>query len=219
MDWSEVLPLLERWHQQQDPVAGRAVFTFLEEELRAAAPRGAREGEDAIRDVLAKLVATPLPAKVRNLKAYLVTAVFNRARDRVRERQRREKGACAAPPRETADADPAELVASAEAAARVRRALARLDITDRVAFKVAEAPEWIDDQELAWLAARMNRSLNEVREIVANVEDRYEVTRVFDPGEDDPSDPVARRRRMERFRKRCNRIAERVGRLMAEDRP
>jgi hypothetical protein len=38
----------------------------------------------------------------------------------------------------------------------------------------------------------------------------HEITRLFDPDEDDPNDPHGRRKRMERFRKRRDRAREQL---------
>jgi len=47
-------------------------------------------------------------------------------------------------------------------------------------------------------------------------QDTYALTRIFDPVDDDPNDPQARRDRMERFRQRRGR-ARRQLRAMLED--
>ena len=95
--------------------------------------------------------------------------------------------------------------------------MARLGVADRVALKLCECPEWLDDDEVAWLAARGGLSSAEVRAAITRADGVHDLTRIFDPGEDDPADPEARRKRMERFRKRRNRVAERVARLMSEE--
>ncbi len=228
MSWSSVLEQLERWHRDQDRGAAQDAFAFLEKELRREVPNRGAEAEEALLDVLGTLVAKPLPAGVQDPRAYLVAALRMRAIDRVRARQRRrEQGieniVLPEAVERSRELSPSDAVSARERdeanaliAARVRRAVVRLAIADRVAFKLCEAPEWLDDEEIAWLASRLSQTSIEVRAAISRARDMHDLTRIYDPGEDDPHDPEARRKRMERFRKRSNRIAERIARLMSE---
>lgn len=222
MSWSSVLELLVRWHRDRDHGAARTVFTFLEQELRREVSARQPEVEDALRDVLARLVETRLPPGVQDPRAYLVTAVRRRGIDLVRARQRRrehggEQELLQVKFDQPREQEPAEAASATERAERVRRAIGRLEIADRVALKLCDAPEWLDDEELLWLSSRMSGTSEEIRAAIGRARDMHDLTRIFDPGEDDPRDPEARRKRMERFRKRRNRIAERVAALLAGD--
>ncbi|MCW8137961.1 MAG: hypothetical protein KIT58_03560 [Planctomycetota bacterium] len=222
MSWSSVLELLERWHRDRDHGAARTVFAFLEQELRREVSARQPELEDALRDVLARLVEAPLPPGVHDPRAYLVTALHRRGIDLVRAKQRRREHGGEQEliqfkldrPREL---EPGEAASSSERAERVRGAIRRLEIADRVALKLCDAPEWLDDEEVLWLASRLSCTSEEVHAAVGRAGDMHDLTRIYDPGTDDPRDPEARRKRMERFRKRRNRIAERVAQLLAED--
>jgi len=77
MSWETVLPDLKCWHEARDREAGRRALTFLEPELRLMVPGLVRRTwpqdliEDALRDFLHKLVNSPLPNNIDNLRSYL----------------------------------------------------------------------------------------------------------------------------------------------------
>ena len=219
--WDNALSLLEQWHEERRPEVGRSVLRFIESELRLMTPALVRRSwpadlvEDALRDFLERLVDSRLPSEITDLRAYLRSAFRNHCIDGYRARARKRetsleagKGEWESP--EEFSCSPLHSVLRDEQRARVHAAIARLSLVDRVVLKLELAPEWLDEAEAAWLAERTAQTPSDVREAIDAAEDMYALTRIFDPGDDDPDDPEVRRMRMERFRRRRARAREKL---------
>jgi DNA-directed RNA polymerase specialized sigma24 family protein len=220
MSWDQVASALARWHDVGDRSACRAALTFLESEFRAMVPPVVRrtwpadQVVDILRDVLRRLleqrcVPTDLRSPRGYFRAMLRTAFIEEHRQRLR-RPEELLAARDADPEQIEDAarDQFDQVAASERSAVLRAALTQLSLPDRVALKLEHDPDWLDAEEAAWLAARNGCSVDAVVARASPVRDMYEITKLFDPGDDDPSDGQARRKRMERFRKRRDRARD-----------
>jgi DNA-directed RNA polymerase specialized sigma24 family protein len=226
--WDNALDLLRRWHEERRPEVGRAVLRFIESELRLMTPALVRRSwpadlvEDAVRDFLVWLVEHRLPSDIADLRAFLRRAFRNHCIDRHRARTRRRETSFEASaaewegPEEPA-ASPLHAVLRDEQRAHVHAALARLSLVDRVVLKLELAPEWLDEEEVVWLAERTASHPREVRKAIHLADDMHALTRIFDPGDDDSDDLEARRMRMERFRRRRARAREKLRALLEED--
>ena len=225
--WDRALLALSRWHESGDREAGRAAVSFIEVELRLLVPSLVRRRwpddlvEDAVQGVLERLVHKPLPDGVDDPRRYLARALRNRCIDQYEARRRRaeqsleETSTGWEPPADIAES-PAELTLRRERALQVQAAVAKLDLADRIVLKLEHAPEWLTESEIDWLATRTGPNLGGVRDAVAAARDMHALTRIFDPGEDDPDDPEQRRRRMERFRRRRTRARNKLRELLRE---
>lgn len=225
--WDNIEALLQRWYEEKDRSAGRAAFEFLETELRLMTPPQVRRSwpddlvEDALRSFLKKLVQEPLPEDVDNLRGYLKVAFRNHCIDVHRSRRRRkEKPVDEVAPGWEPSTGPEELperaTIKAEYTDRVQTALSQLELPDRIALKLVLAPQWLDNEELAWLGDGLDLSTDEVCQAAIKAPDTHALTRIFDPGDDDPDDPELRRKRMERFRKRRARAREKLKAVLEE---
>jgi DNA-directed RNA polymerase specialized sigma24 family protein len=232
MDWDDALRSLARWHLCRDDAAGREVFDFLQHELRRMVPPKTRhrwaesEVDDAIATLLKKLVEKPLSPEIRELKPYLARALRNVCVDveRARGRRREQLYDAADVPIDVEESllsavrSPEETIVERAQVESLLDGLLRLEIADRVALKLQLVPQALDAEELSWLAARNSTLISETLLQVQRATEVYDLTRIFDPGDDSPHDPAARRLRMERFRKRCARAREKLfGLLTKED--
>jgi DNA-directed RNA polymerase specialized sigma24 family protein len=227
MSWDAIGDELRRWHASGDREAGRSALAFLESELRRMVPGLARRTwppdviEDALRDFLVKVIEVPLPPGIDDLRRYLGRAFRNHcidvheARSRRRETSTNDAAEGWDPPIED-DVSPAAVVLVAERSRQLRAALQRLEIADSIALKLDDAPELLDDDEIRWLADRIGTEPATIREAVASAEDVHDLTRVFDPQDDNPDDPQERRKRMERFRRRRARARDKLRTLLRE---
>ena len=109
-----------------------------------------------------------------------------------------------------------EIALEGERARQLHAAIRQLEIADRIVLKLDLAPELLDDEDVRWLAARMEMDTAAIRQAVTSAEDIHALTRIFDPGDDDPDDPEIRRKRMERFRRRRARAREKLRALLQE---
>jgi DNA-directed RNA polymerase specialized sigma24 family protein len=213
--WDQALIDLRRWHASRDRIAARAALSFLEPELRLAIPPVVRrtwpeEGiEDALRDFMSRLLERPLPDDIGDSRRYILRSFRNRCIDLHRARQRRkevvvseESGWEPVEPGPTA----AERIDQEEQAVALRTALASLPVADRVALKLVDAPEWLDDVELAWLSVQSGVQPGPLWAAIQAADDVYELTLLFDPP--DQSERDDRRLRMERFRRRRGRARD-----------
>ena len=105
---------------------------------------------------------------------------------------------------------------NAERGRQLRAALQRLEIADRIVLKLDHAPELLEDDEVRWLADRAGMEPATIWQAVTSAEDVHDLTRVFDPQDDNPSDPQDRRKRMERFRRRRARARDKLRALLQE---
>jgi DNA-directed RNA polymerase specialized sigma24 family protein len=227
MSWDAIGDELRRWHASGDREAGRSALAFLEPELRRMVPGLARRTwpgdviEDTLRDFLAKVIEVPLPAGIDDLRRYLGRAFRNHcidvheARSRRRETPLDDAAGGWEPPSEDG-VSPATLALDAERGRHLRAALQRLEIADRIVLKLDHAPELLEDDEVRWLADRAAMEPATIRQAVTSAEDVHDLTRVFDPEDDNPSDPQERRKRMERFRRRRARARDKLRALLQE---
>lgn len=209
----------------------RAVFGFLEVELRLILPPMVKRAlpedqvDEVLQDILAKLVAAPVRGGVRDLKGYLRRALTNRFIDLERRRKRRPEelldtmdvGDFEGPSEEGPQA--VEALVAEEARAAVRAGLDALSVDDRVALKLDHAPEWLSEEELAWLAARAGSSVDEVTRRIAHADEVYALSRIFEPGDDEEGDDEARGRRLDRFLKRRIRAGKKLVRVLGGEKP
>lgn len=229
--WDNAREWLDAWHRERRPRVGRAVFGFLEVELRLILPPMVKRAlpedqvDEVLQDVLAKLVADPVRGGVRDLKGYLKQVLKNRFIDLERKRKRRpedlldtvEVGELEGP----VDRGPrgVEALVAEEARAVVRRALDALSVDDRVALKLDHAPEWLSEEEVAWLAARAGSSVDEVTRRIAHADEVYALSRIFEPGDDEEGDEDARGRRLDRFLKRRKRAGKKLAKVLGGEKP
>jgi DNA-directed RNA polymerase specialized sigma24 family protein len=227
MSWDAIGDELRRWHASGDREAGRSALAFLEPELRRMVPVLVRRTwpgdaiEDALRDFLVKVIEVPLPPGIDDLRRYLGRAFRNHCIDvhEARSRRRETPVDDAAGGWESPSEDgvsPATLVLDAERGRHLRAALQRLEIADRIVLKLDHAPELLEDDEVRWLADRAGMEPATIRQAVTSAEDVHDLTRVFDPEDDNPSDPQDRRKRMERFRRRRARARDKLRALLQE---
>lgn len=227
MSWDRVLQALGRWHESGDREAGRAALSFIEVELRLMVPSLVRRTwpddliDDALQRVLERLVRKPLPPDIDDPRKYLARTLRNRCIDLYEARRRRQERSLDdapagwEPPADVAES-PAELALQRERAHQVQAAVARLDVADRVVLKLDHAPEWLTNEEMDWLSSRTDVGATELRDAIAAADDMHALTRIFDPGDDDLDDPEARRKRMERFRRRRARARDKLRELLQE---
>jgi DNA-directed RNA polymerase specialized sigma24 family protein len=226
--WDDALERLREWHEVGDREGVRSVFHFLESELLLMTPSVVRRTwppdliEDSVREFLLRLLTQRLPDGVAEARTYIQRAFRNHCIDGHRARVRRREIALDAGAREweipdAASPSPLDAALRAESGVRLREALGRMPKADRIALKLELASEWLDEQDVAWLAEQASSTPSEVRAAIDAANDMYALTRIFDPGEDDPDDPKARRDRMERFRRRRSRAREKLRKLLEED--
>lgn len=228
MNWQDIADGLRRWHERRDRAAARTVLEFLEPELRLKVPAIVRRRwppdlvEDALRGFLLKVIERPLNSALSDPKAFFVASFRNHCIDLHMAHSRRPESHAvdasaladlAGPPEDS----PAEALVRTERETKVRDALNRLGMADRVVLKLEHAAEWLADREFAWLANRATCPVEEVRRRLLDANDVHALSRIFDPGDDDPADPAARRLRMERFRRRRARARDRLWALLRGD--
>lgn len=225
VSWETLAIELRHWHESRDRDAGRAALAFLEVELRLMVPALVRRTwpdhlvEEALGAFLLKLLEKPLPRDIERLRGYVARAFRHHCVDcyEARRRQGAADGSEVAPweaPMEGAPS-PEVLALQVEQARELREALGKLDIADRIVLKLDDAPELLDDEELDWMGARLGLDNAAVLAAVMAAEGPYAVTHVFDPGDDLPDDGEARRKRMERFRRRRARARDKIRALLA----
>ena len=225
LNWANVGAALRRWHTDLDREVGGQAISFLESELRLMVPGLVRRTwppelvEDAVRSFLLKLIEVPLPDGIEQLRAYIARAFRNHCVDLWEARQRRRERPLESviwdPPTHSESYSPAAAVTKKDTQRALLQAFQKLDIVDRVALKLVHAPEWIEEPELEWLARRLSASVAETRRLIADAQTMYDITQLFDPGDDDPEDKETRRKRMERFRRRRARAREKLRILLA----
>lgn len=227
MTWATFEANLRRWHAARDQDALGSSLTFVETELRLMMPPVVQRAwipqdiEDALSDFLLKLMKKPLPEGIADPRSYVARAFRNHCIDRHEARRRRreisdQEMAAGWEPAAKNHESSTDVVDDRDQAQALRAALQKLTIADRVVLKLELAPEWLDDEEAIWLASRSGQNLTHVRQAAASAEGMFELTRVFDPTDDDPRDRDARRKRMERFRRRRARAKEKLRELLPE---
>jgi len=227
--WETVEASLRRWHAASDRDALRAALVFLEPQLRLLVPAMVRQSwpadlvEDALHSFLLKLAEVPLPGGIDHPKSYLARALRNHCIDTHQARTRRRESSLEGAPAGWAPAtderdSPVESLDRRQQAERLHAALGKLAVADRIVLKLVHAPEWLDGEEVNWLGQRLAMDRESVRRAVAAAAgDTHALTRIFDPGDDDPEDLAARRLRMERFRRRRARAREKLRDLLQEE--
>lgn len=226
--WDNALDLLGRWHDERQPEVGRVVLRFIESELRLMTPALVTRSwpedlvEDALRDFLVWLLEHRLPDDINDARNYIGRAFRNHCIDCYRARARKRETWLEVEAREWESpaeslGSPLDAVLREELSARVQAALARLSPADRVILKLELAPLWLTQEELSWLAESTGTTVFRVRDAIDAADDMHALTRIFDPGDDDPDDPEIRRLRMERFRRRRARAREKLRAQLQED--
>lgn len=232
MSWDLVLDALTQWHATQDPAHGNALFRFLEEELRAMLPNIVRRKwsesaiDDALQKVLIQLSQKPLPDSVSDPRNYIARILRNRCISIQRAEKRKQEVSLDADevlePETDSETDapysssPARVALQKERVNHYLAVLAQLNIADRVALKLESAPNWLNNEEMDWLSNQSGLALPALREAISAASDTHALTRIYDPGDDDPGDLQLRRKRMERFRKRRSRAREALYAMMKE---
>lgn len=222
--WEPAVADLALWHAERNAIAARSALTFLEAELRLAIPPLVRrtwpdeQVEDALREFLARLLERPLPPDIDDPRRYVIRAFRNACIDRHRAQQRRQEVALPDPATwQPAEPGPtaAERIQEQESARRLQAALDSLPVADRVALKLVDAPEWLDETELTWLADRAKVAPDAVLGALRAARDVFALTELFDP----PPPGVAgdRRQRMERFRRRRGRARDKLRELLERE--
>jgi DNA-directed RNA polymerase specialized sigma24 family protein len=228
VSWETAQHLLLQWHEARLPNVGRAVFTFIEEELRLMIPPLVQRTwpedliEDALRSFLTRLIERPLTHEINNLRSYLRRTFNNHCIDCHRARMRMPEIPFEPHLHEGRHLDDnlsskLDQMLVADEHKRLHAAMARLPIRDRIALKLELAPEWLSEEEASWLAARAGSSMAHVWDAIRDAADMHALTRIFDPDEDDPLHPESRRRRMERFRRCRERARARLHELFKEE--
>ena len=216
--WDQAIDDLRSWHVEGSASAARAALVFVEGELRLAIPPLVRRSwppelvEDAVREFLSRLLEKRLPEGIADPGRYIIRAFRNRCIDRHRARQRRrEVGGLGDAGWELPAPDESQerKLQRAELAQQMAGALDTLSVADRVALKLVDAPEWLDDGEIAWLGQRAGLTPDQTRDSVRLARDVFALTELYDPkpvggGTED------RRLRMERFRRRRGRAREKL---------
>lgn len=220
--WHRTLDDLRSWIDRRDAIAARAALTLIEPELRLAIPPLVQrtwpreQVDDALRDFLTRLLERPLPTGIDDPKRYILRSFRNRCIDIHRAFQRRVDAPIETSPGwEPMDATPgadARLEEEDQASA-MRAALLELPLADRVSVKLVDAPEWLDDAEIDWLAERSGQDRAAILEAIATATDIFALTEIFDPP--GPGEPGDRRHRMERFRKRRSRARDKLRATLA----
>ena len=214
--WASALTDLVSWRERGDRTAARRALTFLEPQFRARVPARARRRlgtaviDDGLQSFLEKLLRVRLDPTAAYPRAYLIRSFKNHFVD-LEEAQARLPSAFLPdlPEQESPLPDPESLLRSAQDCERLRRALASLSTPDRVALKLADAPEWITDDEMAWLADETGRSVAQVEALIGSVDSPFDAMEAFEPSDREELEG-SRRHRMERFRRRRARAREKL---------
>jgi len=177
--------------------------------------------DEALRSFIFKLLKKPLPDNIDNFAGYISRAFRNHCFDMHKARRSKKTISVEDTPDGWEPVDkitPSALVVALqrERSKKLHTAISKLDIADRIVLKLANAPEWLDEKEVLWLADRSNMTITEARLALSEADDMYAMSRVFDPGDDDPKDKAKRRTRMERFRKRRARARKKLRDLLQE---
>ena len=218
--------MLESWYDCRDHNVGRVVFSFLEQQFRLMIPVLVRREwsgeriEDVLRDLLLKVIEKPSPGVIKNPRAYFKRALRNRFIDLHRKRRRKnehpideERWPHLYEDRVTPSA--LALIVTEERSSRLHSALEQLATADRVVLKLDFAPEWLTLAEQEWLATRTDRTVSSVQAaILAADGDTHALSLVNDASKDNPDDPLARRKRMERFRRRRARARKKLATIL-----
>jgi len=217
--WHAAIEQLARWHSQADRSALDRAAAFLSEALpNLLGPRLARKlGDQTIADLVQQFILDlherPLPTTPDHPRSYLGRALQNRALSLLRVR--------APEPMAVVGRTRAEpFVPSHErqvAARQVLRALQTLSMEDRVALKLADAPEALDADEVDWLANHSGHPRADIHSLAVHAENASERVRLFEPTRE-TTDPRDDERAIERFHKRVSRARQRLLALIEGER-
>jgi DNA-directed RNA polymerase specialized sigma24 family protein len=228
MDWDDVVGALARWHESRDRASARSALVFLEQEFWLMVPPLVRRTlppdqlEDGLRALLLALLEKPISAeRISSPKAYFRKMLSNHFVDLQRARQRRREtpiqvGGQLLHEEVSEEQSPALVASHREELRQVESAMRQLSVADRVALKLEHGPDWLTGDELAWLEERTGLGPSELWQSIAAADDMQALSRIIDPGDDDPADPGQRRHRMERFRKRRARALARLHEVLRE---
>jgi len=215
--WGNIKDLLNQYHESKhpkDPILIQDVCKFIEEEFRLCAPHHFfktqeehLQVDDIIQELLIKMIHNPLLNDVDHPKAYLMKVFRNQCIDAGRRSRKKEikNELDYIEHVDTERNSPESAMIDQESVEQYKRSMAQLSIKDRIALKLYYAVEWLTDDEIEWLAQQSNIKPHEIRKRLSYTVDKYDLTKLFDPGDDDEDDKELRRRRMERFRRRVDR--------------
>lgn len=216
-DWRIAVLDLASWHDRRDRTAADRALRFLEPRLRVFLPPPAarrwpsQEVDEVIAAFMLRLLQRRLPDVAEHQpKAYLRTTFRRWCIDHERKRRRDptepwEEDVVL----EAFEGDPDERLRLG----RTLDALNGLDVADRVALKLVDAPHALTHAELGWLAQRSETSVEQTATQLQQCRDVYDITFVFDPGSA-PETVQGRRDRMERFRQRRGRARKQLLTIM-----
>ena len=237
ISWENALDMLIQWKKNNDKKIERELFSFIDIELQLMIPAQVRRAwspddiKDTLQDFVIKLIDKPLTGDIKDLRSFLHRSLRNFCIDSHRARGRKKEAslytlsnaalsdaALSEVCEQAAPSTPLDTMTHQEDQTRYLTALHQLSIADRVALKLTLAPEWLTAEEVEWLAQRGQTTASEVRASIQKADtDIYQISKIFDPGDDDPDDLDERRLRMERFRRRRSRALERLRGLLKED--
>ena len=206
--WDSTVRDLTAWHDCADRGAAERALRFLEPRLRAMLPAPAarrwpgQQIDEVLSAFMVRLLERRLPDDAANApQAYLRTTFRRWCIDHERKRRRDPSEPWEEDIEvETSAGDPNEKLRLG----RALDALDALDMSDRVAIKLVDAPYALTHAELCWLALRSQTSADRIAAQLQECADVYAITFVFDPGPA-PETAQGRRDRMERFRQRRGR--------------
>ncbi|MFO0647977.1 MAG: hypothetical protein U0326_17190 [Polyangiales bacterium] len=158
-----------------------------------------------MQEVVMQLQRKPLPSSPEHPRTYFGRALQNRALSALRRKSPELAAEVPEPPPELDTPSQERQTAARE----VLDALQSLTVEDRVALKLASAPEALDDGELDWLAARLNVSRYEARSLALTRERTEDLARLFE-GEHDATETRVALRAIDRFHKRISRARQRL---------
>jgi DNA-directed RNA polymerase specialized sigma24 family protein len=217
--WQWSIERLDRWHTHADRDALEEVLRFLSEALpELLAPRlvrklGGETTRDLVQEFLLGLQRKPLPTCPEHPRTYLGRALQNRALSLMRRKDAELVAVVPEPPLD--HAAPAQ--ERQTAAREVLRALQMLPMEDRVALKLSEAPEVLDDDEFEWLVARAGVPREEAQARALRAASAEERAQLFEGGRE-PLDECDVGRAINRFHKRVSRARQKLLTLLGGER-
>ena len=228
MDWKKAQEELGSWHKTKNRNVGNKVLSFLETELRLMIPPLVKRTwpeellEDTLQNFLLKILEVPLSHNIDNFAGYICRSFKNYCIDVHRDQQRKQKTArekCLPelrPAGTSAKFSQETAIYQRERRKILHESLKKLDIADRVALKLENSPHWLTDFEIKWLSDRSGKEVSDVRKVINQTNDTYELTLIFDPVKDEMNDRHSRRKRMERFRRRRARARQKLRTFLRE---
>jgi hypothetical protein len=232
--WRGYGEALSRWHADRERSGLSEALAAIRRAAGEWFPAGARRRwsaaarEDAVSGFIERLLEKPLPTPVAaSAKAYLRESFRNHCLSLERHDRARPAHLSDDPEQATiasAYADAAERARSVEnerieslAREEIIAAFERLAQDDSIALKLLVAPDRLSHAELEELARRNRIPIHELLSRLHAANTSYDLTLLLDPpAGNESADQEARRKRLERFRRRCNRARDTLHRLLGE---